>query len=138
VAFVGFIGAYGQGLFGPGHLFAAGAVAAVLVTWFTFLPSFLFILAGGPLVEATHNELALTAPLTSITAAVVGVIVSLALFFAGHVLWPAGFGGAFSWPAALLGLAAATALIRYRRGVIEVILISALLGLLISYARSGR
>jgi chromate transporter len=49
-----------------------------VVTWFTFLPSFLFILAGGPLVEATHGRLGFTAPLLAITAAVVGVIASLA------------------------------------------------------------
>ena len=93
VAFVGFVGAYVNAPFGPGHLFLAGAVAASLVTWFTFLPSFLFILAGGPFVESTHNDLKFTAPLTAITAAVVGAIINLALFFGYHVLWPAGFGG---------------------------------------------
>jgi len=91
VAFVGFVGAYVQPTFGPEHAFAAGALAATLVTWFTFLPSFLFILAGGPLVESTHNELKFTAPLTAITAAVVGVILNLACFFAYHVFWPKGF-----------------------------------------------
>ena len=66
-----------------------------MVTFFTFLPSFVFILAGGPLVEATHGKLGFTAPLSAITAAVVGVILNLALFFAYHVLWPQGFGGRF-------------------------------------------
>jgi chromate transporter len=80
VAFVGFIGAYVHQVFGPDQAFVAGALAATLVTWFTFLPSFLFILAGGPLVESTHNELKFTAPLTAITAAVVGVILNLACF----------------------------------------------------------
>ena len=65
------------------------------MTFFTFLPSFVFILAGGPLVEATHGKLGFTAPLSAITAAVVGVILNLALFFAYHVLWPQGFGGRF-------------------------------------------
>ena len=78
VAFVGFIGGYVQALFGPDMQFLAGAVAAVLVTWFTFLPSFVFIFAGGPLVETTHGDLKFTAPLTAITAAVVGVILNLA------------------------------------------------------------
>ena len=55
VAFVGFVGGYAQGLLGPELLFVAGALAAVIVTWFTFLPSFLFILVGGPLVEATKR-----------------------------------------------------------------------------------
>ena len=104
-------------------------MAAVLVTWFTFLPSFLFILAGGPLVESTHNELKFTAPLTGITAAVVGVILNLALFFGYHVLWPNGFGGGFEWASALIAAAAAIALFYFKRGVIQVLVMSALAGL---------
>ena len=134
VAFVGFVGGYVQALFGPQAQFLAGALAACLVTWFTFLPSFLFILAGGPLVEATHNDLKFTAPLTAITAAVVGVVLNLALFFGYHVLWPQGFGGAFDWASALIALAAATALFRFGRGVMEVIAACALLGLALRYA----
>src|SRR3546814_9863671 len=88
VAFIGFVGAYVQALFGPEMVFVAGVMGAVLVTWFTFLPSFIFILAGGPFVESTHGNLKFTAPLTAITAAVVGVILNLAVFFAYHVLWP--------------------------------------------------
>ena len=130
VAFVGFIGAYVQPLFGPDSAFLGGALAAVLVTWFTFLPSFLFILGGAPLIESTHNELRFSAPLTAITAAIVGVILNLALFFAYHVLWPQGFTGQFEWPAALIAVAAAIALLRYKRGVIEVLAGAALLGLL--------
>lgn len=131
VAFVGFIGAYVQQVFGAEQMFLAGAVAAILVSWFTFLPSFLFILAGGPLVESTHNQLQFTAPLTAITAAVVGVILNLALFFAYHVLWPQGLSGAFDWPSALITVAAAVALLRYKRGVIQVIALSACCGLLV-------
>jgi len=130
VTFVGFIGGYVKGVFGPDLLFVAGALAATLVTWFTFLPSFLFILAGGPLVEATHNDLKFTGPLTAITAAVVGVILNLALFFGYHVLWPKGFAGAFDWPSALIALGAAVALFRYKRNVIQVIAACAVLGLL--------
>ena len=131
VAFVAFVGAYVQQVFGPEQVFLAGAVAATLVTWFTFLPSFLFILAGGPLVESTHNELKFTAPLTAITAAVVGVILNLALFFGYHVLWPQGFAGSFDWPSALIALAAAVALLWFKRGVIETIAACALVGLLV-------
>ena len=131
VAFVAFVGAYVQQVFGPEQVFIAGALAATLVTWFTFLPSFLFILAGGPLVESTHGELKFTAPLTGITAAVVGVILNLALFFGYHVLWPQGFVGTFDWPSALIALAAAVALFRFKRGVIEVIGACALAGLLV-------
>ena len=135
VAFVGFIGGYQspplQALFGPGGHFLAGAVAASIVTWFTFLPSFLFILAGGPLVEATHGDLKLTGPLTAITAAVVGVILNLALFFGYHVLWPKGFDGRFDATSAAIALAAAVALFGYKRDVIHVIMACALAGLAI-------
>ena len=116
VAFVGFVGGYAQGLLGPELLFVAGALAAVIVTWFTFLPSFLFILVGGPLVEATKEDLKFTAPLTAITAAVVGVILNLAVFFGYHVLWPTGLAGHFDWGAALITAGAATALFRFKRG----------------------
>jgi len=88
VTFVGFVGAWTQALFGSEALFVAGAAGATVATFFTFLPSFLFILIGGPLVEATHGDLKFTAPLTGITAAVVGVVLNLAVFFAYHVLWP--------------------------------------------------
>ncbi|MCO7623927.1 chromate efflux transporter [Pseudomonas guariconensis] len=136
VAFVGFIGGYVYPMFGAEHPFLAGAVAASLVTWFTFLPSFLFILAGGPVVESTHNEIKFTAPLTGITAAVVGVILNLALFFGYHVLWPQGFSGAFDWPSALIAIAAAIALFRFKRGVIQVLLACALVGLAVHLLRT--
>jgi len=133
VAFVGFVGGYVKQLFGPDALFLAGAVAASLVTWFTFLPSFLFILAGGPLVESTHNALKFTAPLTAITAAVVGVILNLALFFGYHVLWPAGFAGHFDAVSALIALGATIALFRFKRNVIQVIVACALVGLMVRW-----
>jgi chromate transporter len=121
VTFVGFVGGWSRALFGTDAAFAAGALAAVVVTFFTFLPSFLFILLGGPLIETTHKNLKITAPLTSITAAVVGVILNLAVFFALHVLWPEGFGGRLDWIAALIGAAALVALFRFKMGVIPVI-----------------
>jgi len=129
VAYVGFVGGYLKAWLGPEHLFAAGAVAATVVTWFTFLPSFVFILAGGPFIETTHNKLGFTAPLTAITAAVVGVILNLALFFAYHVWWPQGFGGPFDVVSAAIAIAAAVALFRFQRNVIQVIGVCALLGL---------
>ncbi len=129
VAFVGFVGGYTQALLGPELLFWSGAAAAALVTWFTFLPSFLFILAGGPLVESTHGDLKFTAPLAAITAAVVGVILNLALFFGYHVLWPAGFAGGVDWASALVSVGAVVALFGYKRRVIEVIAACALAGL---------
>ena len=135
VAFVGFVGGWAQQALGPDALFLGGALAATVVTFFTFLPSFVFILAGGPLVESTHGNLKFSAPLTAITAAVVGVILNLALFFAYHVLWPQGFGGPFSVASALITLVAAVALFRFKVGVIPLLGACALAGLVITFAR---
>ena len=130
VAFVGFAGAYRTAFLGADRLFLAGAAGACVATWFTFLPSFVFILAGGPLVESTHNDLKFTAPLTAITAAVVGVILNLALYFGYHVLWPGGLDGRFDLISALIALAAAVALLRYKARVVPVIAACAAAGLL--------
>ena len=134
VAFVGYLGGVTKEIFGAGNAFAAGAAGACVATFFTFLPSFLFILVGGPLVEATRNNLKFTAPLNTITAAVVGVIVNLALFFAWHVLWPQAtdavpFGGRFEWFALPIGIVAGIALIRYKVNVVTVIAAGGLAGL---------
>jgi len=131
VAFVGFVAGWGQAVFGPEHLFLAGALAASVATFFTFLPSFVFIFIGGPLVEATHGDLRFTAPLTGITAAVVGVILNLALFFAWHVMLPQGWQASPDWIAVGIGLASVIALFRYKIGVIPLIAASALTGLLV-------
>ncbi len=119
VAFVGFLG--------------AGVAGALVATYFTFLPSFVFIFAGAPFVETTHGNLKFSAPLTGITAAVVGVIVNLALFFAWHVLWPKGWEGGFDWPSVLIGAAAFIALFRYKTGIMPVIGACALAGLAVTF-----
>lgn len=131
VAFVAFIGAYVDQVLGVDSLFVAGALAAAIVTWFTFLPSFIFIFAGAPLIESTHGNLQFTAPLSAITAAVVGVIVNLGLFFGYHILWPAGFAEAIDWYSLAIVLTATMALVRYKIGVIKVIAVSGLVGLVI-------
>jgi chromate transporter len=114
------------------------ALAATVATWFTFLPSFIFILAGGPLVERTHGKLGLTAPLTAITAAVVGVIASLAILFIANIAYStwtfALFGSKIDFFALLLALAAAVGLFRYKRSVIQVILGCAVAGLALRMA----
>jgi len=138
VAFVGFVGAWSKEIFGLEGLLLAGFAGACVATYFTFLPSFLFILAGAPLVEATHGDLKFTAPLTGITAAVVGVILNLALFFGWHVLWPqaseaAPFSGGFEWFYALISLAAFLALWKYKQDVMKVIAACALVGLGYTY-----
>jgi chromate transporter len=134
VAFVGFIGGWSKELFGPDTLLLAGVAGASVATFFTFLPSFLFILAGGPLVEATHGDLKFTAPLTGITAAVVGVVLNLAVFFGWHVLWPQAseaepFAGTFQWFYALISVAAFVGLWKYRMDIMKVIAACALIGL---------
>ena len=85
VQFVAFVGAYRA----PGDLdpWAAAVLAALLTTWVTFVPCFLFVLLGAPYVERLRNNKALTAALTGITAAVVGVIANLAVYFAAHTLF---------------------------------------------------
>jgi chromate transporter len=129
VSFVGFVGGYQLAPFGADASLAAGLLGATLVTWFTFLPSFLFVLAGGPLVESTRGVLQVSAPLNGITAAIVGVMLNLALFFAYHVLWPQGFGGKFDAVSLAIGVAAAIALLRFKRSVPQVIGLCALAGL---------
>ena len=146
VAFIGYVGqaqealrsgaGAGAGLVGQAAL-AMGAIGACVATWFTFLPSFVFILAGGPLIEATHGKLGLTAPLKAITAAVVGVIATLALLFLVHVLWPSANDSMptawvqqLDWQALAIVSAAALALFRFKTNVMLVIAACALAGLL--------
>lgn len=121
VTFVGFLGGWNALPLGADTALITGVIAAVVVTYFTFLPSFLFILAGAPLIESTHGNLKFTAPLSAITAAVVGVIVNLAVFFAGHILFPQGWSGTFDVVAALITILASLALFRYKIGIIPVI-----------------
>jgi chromate transporter len=135
VAFVGFVGGWVKQVAGPDALFAGGALAATIVTFFTFLPSFVFILAGGPAVEATHGKLGFTAPLSAITASVVGVILNLALFFAWHVLWPRGFSGPFDTLSAVIAAGAAVALFRFKVGVLPLLGGSAVAGLAFTLLR---
>ena len=139
VTFIGFVGGWTKQLFGPDSLVLAGSLAAVVVTYFTFLPSFIFILLGGPLVETTHGEIRFTAPLTGITAAVVGVILNLAVFFAWKVLWPAAtesapFSGPFEWVSLAIGTVAALALFRHGVGIIPLIGACGAAGLLYTFA----
>jgi chromate transporter len=98
VQFVAFLGAYRN----PGDLdpWAAALLGALLTTWVTFVPSFLFIFLGAPYVERLRGNRALSAALTAITAAVVGVIANLALYFTTHTL----FATSTTWSAGPLRL----------------------------------
>lgn len=138
VSFVGFVGAWTKMILGPDALFLAGCAGALVATFYTFLPSFVFILAGAPLIESTHGNLNFTAPLTGITAAVVGVILNLALFFGWHVIWPHAsaaepFSGGFEWFYALITMAAFTALWRYKQDIMKVIGVCAGIGLVYTW-----
>jgi chromate transporter len=105
LTFVGFVGAWNVTFATMGY---AGALAgAAIATYFTFLPSFLFIMLGGPFVERTRGEIAIGAVLSCITAAVVGAIVNMELFFTLQYLFPE---HAFDWRAVLLVLLAGLAL----------------------------
>jgi chromate transporter len=127
VSFVGFVGGFGGEFLGEGTSWVSGIIAAVVATWFTFLPSFFFILAGGPYVEATRHRTAFSGPLTAINAAVVGVVLSLALVFAQNVFVPTG--QSVDLVGVSIAVIAAVALFRFQRTVIEVIVWGASLGL---------
>lgn len=136
VAFVGYLAGHIQHLIGNSDPFWFGVLGACVATWFTFLPSFFLVLVGGPLIESTHGKLGFTAPLTAISAAVVGVIANLGLFFAYHVFFPHGLGGSISWLSIVICGFAALALFRFQKGVLSVLAGSALAGLLAYLASS--
>jgi chromate transporter len=132
VTWVGYLGGVAKEV--AANPIAAGLAGATVATFFTFLPSFLFILAGGPMVESTRGDIKFTAPLTAITAAVVGVIVNLAVFFAWHTFWPKAteatpFIEPFEWLPVIVAIAAFIALWKYKADVMKVIVACALVGL---------
>jgi len=128
VAFVGFVGGWTQPVFGSDYPSLSGVVAACVVTFFTFLPSFLFIFVGAPLIESTQNNLKLSAPLTGITAAVVGVILSLAVFFAQHVFFPERSYNQVDITAVVLALLALWLLVKRNLSIIKLVGLCAVLG----------
>ncbi len=128
VSFVGFVGGWSQAVLGSENLLWGATLAAVVVTWFTFLPSFIFILAGGPFIESTHGQLQFTAPLTAVTAAVAGVIASLGIFFVLRIAYPGGPTAGLDMAALVLALASAFALMRRGWAVVPVIAACAAIG----------
>jgi chromate transporter len=138
VTWVGYIGGVTKSVLGDPV--AAGLAGATVATFFTFLPSFWFIIAGGPVIESTRGELKFTAPLTAISAAVVGVILNLAVFFAWHTFWPQGskaapFGGPFEAIPVVIAIVAFLALWKYKQDIMKVIGVCALFGFGLSFAR---
>lgn len=130
-AFVGFVGAAQHTSLAFLPITWAGTLGALVATLFTFLPSFVFILVGAPWIEATRKSLTLAAPLTAISAAVVGVIVDLALIFAQYTFFPDG--QLWSWRsldlvAFFITVLAALMLLQFKLGMLTTILISTTLG----------
>jgi chromate transporter len=122
--FVGFVAAWQN----PGSLspLVAGTLGALITTWVTFLPCFLFVFLGAPHVESLRERPSLSRALTAITAAVVGVILNLAIWFAWHALRPET--GGTDWFAAVLAIGAWVAMERFKQGVIPVLGVCAGLG----------
>lgn len=140
VQFVGFMGAYRDpGSLGP---MMAATLAAILTTWVTFIPCFLWIFLGAPFIEKLRGNVALTGAMSAITAAVVGVILNLAVWFALHTLfaqveaWQIGpisvdvpVPSSIVLPSLVLSLAAAFAIFRFKASVIATLLVCALAGM---------
>jgi len=123
--FVGFVGAYQH----PGALppLAAATLGAFITTWTTFVPCFLWILVGAPHIEQMRGNVKLSAALATVTAAVVGVILNLAVWFAGHTLWPER--GGFDWFVLVVALVTFGGLWRFKWNVVPVVLGAGVLGL---------
>jgi chromate transporter len=143
--FVGFMAAFRA----PGSLspMLAGTLGGLLATWVTFTPCFLWIFLGAPYVETLRGNKALSAALAAITAAVVGVILNLSVWFALHVLfgrvteqhwgvlrWFAFDPRALDTHAAILAVVAGILAFRFHRGLIEVVVVMALLGIVAQYS----
>jgi chromate transporter len=143
--FVGFMAAFRD----PGTLspMVAGTLGGLLATWVTFAPCFLWIFLGAPFIERLRGNSALAAALSAITAAVVGVILNLALWFAVHTMFRdvrpiRGLGFDFdlpvlasvNWPALILAMAAAIAIFRFKAGTFTVLAACALAGVLLYVA----
>ena len=127
VTFVGFVAGWTTQFAADGMPLLSALCGALIATFFTFLPSFLFILAGAPFIEGTRHKAGLKGPLTGITAAVVGVMLSLALFFAGHVFITRE--QRFDWIAIAVAAVALVLLTRWKVGVLTILGLAAAFGL---------
>lgn len=122
--FVGYFAAYSHA---PGLTPAvAGVLGALLTTWVTFTPCFMWIFVGAPYIEKVRNNTRLSAALSTITAAVVGVVLNLSVLFSRHVLFPEGEG--FDWYALLAALVIFIGLLRFKWKMVPVVIGSALAG----------
>jgi chromate transporter len=125
--FVGFMAGWNN----PGNMSqtASAITGALITTYATFLPSFIFIFLGAPYIEVLRGNKKLTSALSGVTAAVVGVILNLALIFGLTVIWPHGFKGGTDWFAAVISVLAFIVLFRLKVDVLWVVLAGGLVGL---------
>src|SRR5438132_2572698 len=128
--FVGFLGGWNH----PGNLppVLAAPLGALITTWTTFVPCFLWVFLGAPYIEKLRGAKQLTAALSTVTAAVVGVILNLAVWFGIHVIFPAGRN--VDWFVLVVCAVAFVGMLRWRWNIIAVILGSGLLGLIYTLA----
>jgi chromate transporter len=142
--FVGFLAAFRDAA--PFSALGAGLLGAAMTTWVTFVPSIVLIFAGAPFIEELRGNRRLAGALAAITAAVVGVILNLSVWFALHVLfgtvterhtgplrWYAFDPAALDWRVAALAVIAAVLTFRLHRSLIEVVGVMALLGIAVRY-----
>ncbi|PTX91927.1 chromate transporter [Verrucomicrobia bacterium LW23] len=123
---VGFIGAWNQP--GPLSPLLAATLGAAITTWTTFMPSYFFIFAGAPYIERMREVVVLTAALSAITAAVVGVVLNLGVWFSLHMIFPRD--GVTDWVAAIAAAVMFMGMYRFKWGIIPVLAAGAALGLL--------
>jgi chromate transporter len=123
---VGFLGGWNH----PGSLppLMSATIGAFLTTWVTFVPCFLWIFLGAPHIEQLRGNKSLTSTLSAITAAVVGVVLNLAVWFAIHSLFPAG--SRIDWFVLTLSVVLFASLVKWKWSIVPVVLIAALVGLL--------
>jgi chromate transporter len=110
----------------------AATLGALITTWVTFTPCFLWVFLGGPHIEQLRDNRKITMTLSAVTAAVVGVILNLAVWFALHVIHP---DRGFDWFAIVLGIAALVAMVRWKLGVIPIVVGGGLIGLVHFFVR---
>ncbi len=131
ITFIGFVSGWVNNFMPTLNPIFSALLTTTAATFFTFLPSFIMIFVGAPLIESTRKNIKFAAPLTAITSAVVGVILNLALFFAYHVFWNEK-ASAISYASILITLISLIALIRFKVNTLYVIFASCIVGIVLS------
>jgi chromate transporter len=131
ITFIGFVSGWVNNFMPTLNPIFSALLTTTIATFFTFLPSFIMIFVGAPLIESTRKNIKFAAPLTAITSAVVGVILNLALFFAYHVFWNEQ-ASTISYISILITLISLIALIRFKLNTLYVIFASCIVGIFLS------